>query len=66
MEVAKQRWKYGVICNFREDPFNLKQVSDFPKVKETVKGTRYPVANLYKTKHVKDEVTGRTVMETAV
>lgn len=28
--IAKQRWKYGVICYLHEDPFNLELVSKFP------------------------------------
>ena len=27
--IAKQRWKYGVLCYLHEDPFNLEKVSKF-------------------------------------
>lgn len=61
--VAKQRWKYGLICYLNEDPFNLEQVSKFPQRQF---GEAPHTAVLYQTRTVVDENSGRLVKETAV
>ena len=74
--MAKQRWKYGLICSLQDDPFHLEQVAKISPQRHhgtaPATATMYqnrattPVSQLYHTKRVLDENTGKIVMETAV
>ena len=61
--IAKQRWRYGLLCYIDEDPFNLGGVSKFPQRQF---GEPPHTAVLYQTRTVVDERTGKLVKETAV
>lgn len=73
--VAKQRWRYGLICSLQDDPFHLEQVAKIspqrqhgkiPATAIMYQDKATPTSQLYQTKRVLDENTGKVVMETAV